>query len=221
MQIDGVVGHASLGQCLAALHAGAAGAAVVVAAFVARPRLAVVDAQLMASAGDVGLRPVGVGGEQGDAGEGAGLCGGAEGLHKFGAAVGIDGVVAAVVGHHHVLQSAALGQAHGHAEHDAVAEGHHRAVHVVVGIVAIGDVFAANEQRTLEVLPHEGQGHHYMLDAQPLAVQPGEGNLAGIVLGAIVEGHGQSDALAIVVEQRHRVHASTEDENAVFHFRRC
>src|SRR3712207_7831321 len=70
--VFGSVYDASLCQCLSALAAGAASAAMLVASLVTAPRLGVVYAQLFAMAGYVGLRYGGVGGEDFFACEGAG-----------------------------------------------------------------------------------------------------------------------------------------------------
>ena len=52
--------NSGIAQCLLALHAGAAFAAVLVSALVARPRLRVVDVQLLTPSGNVALRYAGV-----------------------------------------------------------------------------------------------------------------------------------------------------------------
>ena len=108
-------------------------------------------------------------------------------------------MVTAVVGHHHELQVAALRQSHGHAEHDAVAEGHHRRLHVLVGIVAVGNGIVAAEQRAIEILSHKLQGDDQVLDAQPLAMQGCKGQFAAVVVGAVVKRHSQRDTFQVVV----------------------
>ena len=125
---------------------------------------------------------MGEGANQGDAWISACLGGTAHGLDKLRAAIGIDGVVSPVIGHHDVLQPAALRHADGHAEHDAIAEGNDRRAHVLIGIVAFGNRLVALQQRTLEVAVHEVERNDNVFDAQPLAVQPGEGNLTGVVV---------------------------------------
>ena len=105
-----------------------------------------------------------------------------EGIHELWTAVGIDCMVAAVIGHHDVLQAVRLCNTYGNGQHDAIAEWYHRRLHVLVGIVALGNLLTALEQRTLEILRHEVQWNRDMLDAQPLTMQAGKGNLTGIVL---------------------------------------
>ena len=121
---------------------------------VAGPGFGVVNAEVAPTGGNLTLGEMGEGTEQGDAGEGARLGSAAHRLHKLRPAVGIDGVVAAVVGHHDKLQAVALGDAHGYRQHDAVAEWHDGGLHVVSGIVAVGDLLPTLQQRTLEILRH-------------------------------------------------------------------
>ena len=122
-----------------------------------------------------------------------------EGVDELGAAVGIDGMVATVIGHHDIAESVALGNAHGNGEHDAIAEGHDGGLHVVVGIVALRDVLAAFEQGTDEVARHEVEGDDDMANAQTLAVELRKGNLALVMLRAVVEGDGEGNALLLVI----------------------
>ena len=112
---------------------------------VAASGLSVVDAELASSACNVALGHVGKGTEEGNAGEGAHTACLTHGIDELGTAVGIDGVVAAVVGHHDVLQSGRLGHADGDGEHDAVAEGYHGGLHVLLGIV-VSSIFATKIQ---------------------------------------------------------------------------
>ena len=132
-----------------------------------------------------------------DVGAGSGRL--VEGIDKLGTTVGIDGVVATVVGHHDVFQAVRLSHTHGNGQHDAIAEGYHRRLHILVGIVTLGNLLATLQQRTLKVLGHEVQGNDDMLDAQLLTMPLGKGNLAGIVLRTIVERDSQGDALLLVV----------------------
>ena len=108
-------------------------------------------------------------------------------------------MVAAVVGHHDILQSVALGNADGNGKHDAVAERHHRRFHVLVGIVTFRDSFRTIQQRTLEILRHKVQGDDDVTDAQTLTVQAGKGNFAGIMVTAVVERDSQRYALLLFI----------------------
>ena len=82
----------------AALDAGAAAAAVEVAAFVARPCLGEGDAQFGTAAYDVGLCPVDEGANELDLFPVGEADGGGHGIGELVAAVGVDGVVAGVGG---------------------------------------------------------------------------------------------------------------------------
>ena len=57
-----------------------------------------------------------------------------------------------------------------------------------------------------------------MGNAQTLAVHGGEGNLAGVVVAAIIEADAQGDVVLPVVEQRDAVHAAAHYANRFFHF---
>ena len=74
-------------------------------------------------------------------------------------------MVAPVVGHHHVFQSVRLSDTNSYRQHDAIAERHHRRLHILVGIVAFGYLFPTLQQRTLEVFRHEVQWDGDMFDA--------------------------------------------------------
>ena len=114
-------------------------------AFIAAPRLGIVDAEGFSTAGDVGLGEGGVGCDEADTEVGACLGSLAEGFYERVAAVGVDGVVAAAVGHHHVAQPSALGHADGNRQHDAVAKGYDGGVHVGVLVVSFGNGVGAAE----------------------------------------------------------------------------
>ena len=80
----------------------------------------------------------------------------AHGNDKVGAAVGIDEMVARVVGHEHVLQALAFGDAGGDAEHDTVAEGNDGRFHRRFVVLSVGYLFVAILEETgAEVLLHE------------------------------------------------------------------
>ena len=121
-------------------------------------------------------------------------------------------MVTGMIGDEHPLESAALGHADGYAQHDAVAEGHHRGAHVHVVVVALRNGVGALQQTRLEVLVDEVQGDDDVLNAQTLAVEAGEGYLTGIVVAAIVEGQCKGNLVLVVVEQGHAVHASAQND---------
>ena len=118
-------------------------------------------------------------------------------------------MVATMIGHHYISKSVALSNAHGNGEHDAIAEGYDGRLHVVVGIMALRDVLAAFEQGTDEITGHEVEGDDDMADAQPLAVQLCKGNLALVMLRAVVEGDGEGNALLLVIQQSGGVYPTT------------
>ena len=50
-------------------------------------------------------------------------------------------------------------------------------------------------------------------------MQTGKGYLTGIMVRAIVERHGQGNALLLVVKQCHGIHATAQDNHCIFlHF---
>ena len=162
--------NSGIAQCLLALHAGAAFAAVLVSALVARPRLRVVDAQLLTPSGNVALRYAGVWRNHSHSVVRPRRCGAAHCRDEFRPAVGVYGVVTAVVGNHHVVQSVALGDAGSDGEHYAVAERYHSRLHVLVLVMALRYGVGTLEQTALEVFVHELQRNRDMLDAEALAV---------------------------------------------------
>ena len=119
---------------------------------------------------NVGLGEGSVGGEYLDAVVGAMLHGCRHGVDKRLAAVGVDGVIAGMVGNHNSVQAVALSDSTGDGQHDAVAEGHDSCLHVFVIVVALGDSIGALEQCALEVAMHEVERYDDVLDTQSLAL---------------------------------------------------
>ena len=109
------------------------------AAFVAAPGFGVVDAKLLAYPCYVAFGYLGVWGNNLDVVVGSCIGSAVYRLDKLGAAVGIYGVVAAMVGNKYLVEVVALGYAYGYRQHDAVAERHNGRLHIVVGIMALGD----------------------------------------------------------------------------------
>ena len=66
-----------------------------------------------------------------------------DGRDKLRTAVRINSVVASMIGYQHLLQVVALSYADGNAQHDAVAERHHRRLHVLVGIMSFWNSIGA------------------------------------------------------------------------------
>ena len=127
---------------LAPLDAGAAGATVNRPALVAGPGHAVVHAEAGADTGNASLVQADERPQQFDARVGALGHGDGHAQHEGLAAVGVNGVVAGVRGDDQRLRAAALGQAGGDGEHDAVAKGHHRALHVFLRVMPVRDLAA-------------------------------------------------------------------------------
>ena len=122
-------------------------------------------------------------------------------------------MVAAMIGDEHFLQVVALGDADGDAQHDAIAEGHYGALHVVCGIMTLGDGISTLQERTLEVLVHEPQVDGDMLDAQTLTMHLGKGYLALVVIATIIETNAQGYLVLLVIEQGDAVHTSAHDNH--------
>ena len=129
------------------------------------------------------------------------------------------GVVTAVGGDHHSFGFHAFGEARGYGQHDTVTERHDGLLHGLFGVVTFGNVSPALEQIALEELVHEVELHNMMRNAMALGVELGEGNLLGVVLGAVIEGKTGDHFVRAhgFVEDRDRVHASTE-QHADLHY---
>ena len=138
--VDGRVGDAGLEEGFATLGAGAALAAVFFATFVAGICEGIVYTEFGAASADVGLSDIGVGGYYVDTvvcslGHSA-----RQGVDESASAVGINGVVAAVVGYHDMFQAMGFGQSEGYGENDTVAEGDDGRAHILIVIVTLGDI---------------------------------------------------------------------------------
>ena len=153
------------GKGLLAFHTGAALTAGFVTPDIARPRLGIVYAKRLATTHDVCLSQVGIGGAQTDVDEGACRGCSVKGIDKFRTTVGIDGMVAPVVGHHDILQPVRLSDAHSYREHDTIAEGNYRRLHIVVSVMPLRNILATLQQRALEIARHEIERDDDMADA--------------------------------------------------------
>ena len=169
------------------------------AAFVAAPCLGIVDAEAFADGGDVRLRDVGVGSGNLDMGVGARLCSRRHGVDEGAAAVGIYGVVTAVVGYEDTAQPVALRYARRDAEHDAIAEGHHGGQHIAVLVVPFRNGVSALEQRARKVSVHEVEVDGDVGDAEPTAVQGSKGQLTAVVVTAVIEGYCKCNVVTVVI----------------------
>ena len=214
--IFGRVVDARLPECLFPLHASATLAAMLFATLVAGVCRGIVDAQPFADGCYLRFRQRGVGGVDAD----VVVCAVAHGFgHRCDerlSAVGIDGVVACMVGDEHRFQSPALSQSAGDGKHDAVAEGDYRRFHVLVLIVPFGNGVRALQQRRLEIFAHELERNDDVLDAEQLAVVGGKVRFPFVVVTAVVECDCEGDMFFVVVQQGHAVHASRQDNDGVF-----
>ena len=131
--------NASEQQCLFALNAGCALTAVVLTSLVARPCLGVVDRELLSASRYGSFRQEGVGCMHLDVSVRALMHSVAHGSDESLAAVGINMVVASVVGNHHSFEASALRYATGYGEHDAIAKGHNGRCHVVCTVRTLGN----------------------------------------------------------------------------------
>ena len=68
--------------------------------------------------------------------EGACMSSSVESLYELWTTVRIDGVIATVIGHHHVLKVVALCHPCSDGEHDTIAERHYRRLHILISIMA-------------------------------------------------------------------------------------
>ena len=127
------------GEGFAAFATGAAASAMVLAALVAGPRFGIIDAKVFAAAGDIGLGDGCVGCEELYVLVGSGTYGIVHGVDELGTAVGIDSMVAGVVGNHDGGEVVVLGESGCYGKHDAVAEGHDGGAHVGIIVVSLGD----------------------------------------------------------------------------------
>lgn len=175
-------------------------------AFVAGVGVLEGDAKVFAKKGDVALGEVAERGEHADAFVGAGLDGGVYGRNEAGAAIGVDGVVAGVVGDEDGVKAVAFGKAGGHGKHYAVAERHDGALHIALVIFPVGDRLSTLEDAALEILPYEFQGNNHMPDSQPLAVGGRARRLRLVLPCAICESHRQGNFAGIFVQHHRAVH---------------
>ena len=191
---------------------------MLLSAFIARIGLGIVQPQGLAVLGDFLLSQIGVRRIDFDILIRSRRHGFRHRIDKARAAVGIDGVVAGMVGNHHAFQAVALSDARSNGQHDAVTKRHHRRLHVLVIVVAFGDVVGRHQQGTLEVTVHEFQRNNDVLDTQSLTMRHGTDTLATILGRAIVKGDGQGDFVLELIEHRGRVHAAGDDDYCVLHF---
>ncbi len=180
------------------------------ATLVARVGQGVVHADGGSATCNVVFGQVGVGGAELDVVVGSFGDGSCHGADEPVAAVGVDGVVASMVGYHHGFKAVAFGQSGGHAEHDSVAERHNGGSHVVVLIMPLGDGFGAAQKGAFKVFSHECEVDLHQLYAEASAVLASACGLPGVVVGSIIEIDGQCYLGGKFIEHCRGVHASRQ-----------
>ena len=206
------VDDAGIAQRLFALTACATLAAMLLATLVARISLAVVYAQSLAVAGNVGLGYAGVWRKHRHTlvcAVGHGL---RHGVDKGRTAIGIYRVVAAVVGYQHMVQIVALGYSAGYGKHYAVAKRNYGRFHVFIIVVALRNVVGCAQQRALELFVHKLTRYDNMLNAQTLAVHYGILALTLVLRGAVVKRDCQRNAVFILIKKSGGIHAARYDD---------
>ena len=206
--VDGAVVYTGKSERFATLSAGATSAAVVLPPFIAGIGFGVVDAQPLAVACNFGFVDIAVGRTHLDALVGARLHSRRHGIHEIGSAVGIDGVVAGVVGNHHPLEPVAFGYATSNGKHNAIAKRYHGGFHIFIVVVAIGDIVGSAEERAFEVAVHKFERNNDMLNAQALAVGDSANAFAAVLRRAIIESDGEGNAFAKLIEHGGGIHTT-------------
>ena len=181
------INEACIDKGLAAFYASAAGAAVKVSTFVAGPRFAEVDTEVVAESRNGGLILVDEGAQQFHAGIRAFTHRSGHAVHEGLAAVGIDRVVATVRSNDQRPGSPALGDAAGNSEHDAVAKRDDGALHRPLFVMTIRNVTTALEKVGGKQFIHKRQRHCVMPDIQMTTVPSREANFLVIVLRAVIK----------------------------------
>ena len=92
------------------------------------------------------------------------------GIDEFRAAVGINGVVARMVGEHQRGKFPALGKPGGHSQHYPVAERHHCGTHVFVVIVSRRDCVGPAKKRAFEMFADESERYLDVFDSEVVAM---------------------------------------------------
>ena len=142
--------------------------------------------------------------------------GSGHGADKGVATVGIQRMVARMVGNHHSLKPAALGQTGGSSQHNTVAERHHSAFHIVEVVLTFRYGLGPLEKRRMEVLANETEVDFHQFDTQALAVQARKLQFAHVVVRTVNEVNGQVNAVCVFVEHGHGVHAARQHHQRVF-----
>ena len=188
-----------------------------VATLITRPRFGIIYAQRPAAARNVGLADVGIWRHNAYTSECACLNSSIHSGDKFGATIGINGVVAAVIGNKNLSQAIAFGYACRHCEHHAVAKRHNGRLHILLVVTTVGYAFATLQQATLKVLVHKAKRYNHMRNAQTLAMQGRQRQFVVVMVAAIVERNAQCNLVFLFVKQRNAVHSATHYNYRIFH----
>ena len=138
-------------------------------------------------------------------------------MHESRAAIGIDRMVAVMVGDENLAQLPAFGETTGHGKHDAVAERHDGRFHVFGLVVALRHGIRALQKRGFEILTDECERDDDVFDAELLAMPRGAFGLPLIVVATVVECNGQCDLLGLFMQEGNAIHASRYDDDRIFH----
>lgn len=209
---------------LAAFDAGAAAAAMQVAALVAGPRLGEGRAVLGALGDDRGFRRVHEGGVEAHIGIAVQrlFLHRVEGLGKGRAAIGVDEVVAAMHCGGHRVGLLRRSQAEGHGEHDGVAVRHDGRLHRLFGIMAVRHLDIVSQRRARQMRADRAHVDQVERHAEPVGRGPREVQLLGMAL-AVIEGN-QSRELVLggdLVGERHGVEPARADHIGFHLIRPC
>lgn len=140
------------------------------------------------------------------------------GCHELLPAVRVDGVIPRMGGDDQPLGLAALGESGGDGEHNAVSERDHGGFHGRLLVVPIRNLATGLEEVGGKEIVHKVQSDSLMGNTKQPSMVPGEGNLAVVVLRAVVETDGPHDLVfpGSMVESYDRVHSSA-DKHHNFH----
>ena len=138
-------------------------------------------------------------------------------MHESRAAIGIDRMVAVMVGDEYLAQLPAFGETTGNGEHDAIAERYDGRFHVFGLVVALRHGIRALQKRGFEMLTDECERDDDVFDAELLAMSRGALGLPLVVVATVVERNGQCDLLGLFMQEGDTIHASRYDDDRIFH----
>ena len=125
-------------------------------------------------------------------------------------------MVAAVIGEHHVFKSPAFCQPRCYGQHYPVAERHDSTLHVLLAVATFGYGVGAAQEGGLEIFAHEVKGYRHVFYVEVAAVVGGTFYLALVMVGTVVETHGERDTVFVLIEHSDGVHPAGKDEYSIF-----